>query len=131
MSWLNTPRQSFSALVLTIALLFSDSLLRPSFPQNSPEKIIEQHLQEAQAAEKAKDYNRAAAAYQAILKIRPQWALIHQSLGVVYHLHSRFPEAIASLEKALKLDPSLWGSQLFLGMGVLPHQPVSEGHPSP
>ena len=36
---------------------------------------------------------------------------------MVYHLQSRFPEAIASLEKALKLDPSLWGSQLFLGMG--------------
>jgi tetratricopeptide (TPR) repeat protein len=117
MSWLNTPRQSFSALVLTIALLFSDFLLHASFAQNSPEKQIEQHLQEAQAAEKAKDYNRAAAAYQAILKVRPQWALIHQSLGVVYHLQSRFPEAIASLEKALKLDPSLWGSHLFLGMG--------------
>ena len=36
MSWLNTPRQSFSALVLTIALLFSDSLLHASFAQHSP-----------------------------------------------------------------------------------------------
>lgn len=85
--------------------------------QVSPERQIEHHLQEAQAAEKSKDYDRAAAAYRNILKIRPQWALIHQSLGVVYHLQSRFPEAISSLEKALKLDPSLWGSQLFLGMG--------------
>jgi tetratricopeptide (TPR) repeat protein len=84
---------------------------------DSPERQIERHLQEAQAAEKSKDYDRAIVAYQSILKIRPQWALIHQSLGVVYHLQSRFPEAIASLNRALKLDPSLWGSQLFLGMG--------------
>jgi superkiller protein 3 len=119
MPWLNTLslRQSFSALVLTVVLLFLDPLLHPSLAQNPPEKQIEQYLQEAQAAEKAKDYDRAAAAYQAILKIRPEWALIHQSLGVVYHLQSRFPEAIASLERALKLDASLWGSQLFLGMG--------------
>jgi len=84
---------------------------------DSPEKQIQIHLQAAQAAEKVKDYDSAAAAYQNILKIRPQWALIHQSLGVVYHLDSRFPEAISSLERALKLDPSLFGSQLFLGMG--------------
>ena len=63
--------------------------------ENPPERQIERHLQEAQAAEKKKDYNRAVAAYQSILKIRPQWALIHQSLGVVYHLQSRFPEAIS------------------------------------
>ena len=91
--------------------------IKGEYVTDSPERQIERHLQEAQAAEKNKDYNRAAAAYQAILKIRPQWALVHQSLGVVYHLQSRFPEAISSLEKALKLDPSLWGSQLFLGMG--------------
>jgi len=119
MAWLTTrcPRRCSVALVLTIFLLISGLALRPSFAQTSPEKQVERHLQEAQAAEKDKDYNRAVAAYQSILKLRPQWALIHQSLGVVYHLQSRFPEAISSLTKALKLDPSLWGSQLFLGMG--------------
>ncbi len=91
-------------------------IVRPGVAQTSAEKQIELYLQEAQAAEKEQGLRSAAAAYQSILKIRPQWALIHQSLGVVYHLHSRFPEAISSLEKALKLDPPLWGSHLFLGM---------------
>jgi tetratricopeptide (TPR) repeat protein len=118
MTWLirRRPRRSTLALVLTTSLLPFGLIVRPSVAQTSAEKQIERHLQEAQAAEKSKDYTSAAAAYQSILKVRPQWALIHQSLGVVYHLHSRFPEAISALEKALNLDPTLWGSQLFLGM---------------
>src|SRR5262245_16063652 len=119
MVWLvdRFPRHSQWVWFLTFALLFLNLTQLARSAQTSPEQQIEHHLQEAQAAEKVKDYNRAVAAYQSILKIRPQWALIHQSLGVVYHLQSRFPEAISSLQTALKLDPSLWGSQLFLGMG--------------
>lgn len=111
------PRRLSLALGSAAYLLLSCLTLRANLVQASAEKQLEHYLQEAQAAEKIKDYSRAAAAYQNILKIRPQWALIHQSLGVVYHLQSRFPEAITSLHRALKLDPSLWGSQLFLGMG--------------
>jgi len=119
MVWLidQTPRHSPWVWLLTFALLFLNLTQLAKSAQTSVEQQIEHHLQEAQAAEKGRDYNRAVAAYQSILKIRPQWALIHQSLGVVYHLQSRFPEAISSLQTALKLDPSLWGSQLFLGMG--------------
>src|SRR5262245_44668888 len=119
MVWLvdRIPRHSQWVWLLTFALLFLNLTQPARSAQTSPEQQIEHYLQEAQAAEKVKDYNRAVAAYQSILKIRPQWALIHQSLGVVYHLQSRFPEAISSLQMALKLDPSLWGSQLFLGMG--------------
>jgi tetratricopeptide (TPR) repeat protein len=84
--------------------------------QVSSEKQIERYLQDAQAAEKKQDYASAVAAYQNVLKIRPKWALVHQSLGVVYHLQSRYPEAISALKHALKLDPALWGSYLFLGM---------------
>jgi tetratricopeptide (TPR) repeat protein len=77
---------------------------------------VEQYLRDAQEAERSKDYERSAQAYLKILQIRPEWALIHQSLGVVYHLQSRYPEAIATFERALALDPKLWGSRLFLGM---------------
>ena len=153
MAWLITrrSRQSFSALVLAISLLFSGLPILLGLAENPPsergkegeafrglsgrvferqtdnplalraapfvkgeylrrswqsrsgtgasaEKQIERYLQEAQAAEKKQDYEVAATAYQNILKLRPQWALIHQSLGVVYHLHSRFPEAISSFK---------------------------------
>jgi tetratricopeptide (TPR) repeat protein len=102
---------------LPIALTLAAPLDATSaFPQTPPDKQIESYLQEAQQAEQTKDYQRSAEAYRKILQIRPQWALIHQSLGVVQHLQSRYPEAIAAFEDALKLDPSLWGSHLFLGM---------------
>src|SRR5882762_4723254 len=55
------------------------SLFSRSGPADSPEQQVKNLLQQAQAAEKNKDYSQAAAAYQSILKIRPQWALIHQS----------------------------------------------------
>jgi tetratricopeptide (TPR) repeat protein len=88
----------------------------PPLAQTTPDKQIESYLREAQQAEQTKDYQRSAEAYRKILQIRPQWALIHQSLGVVQHLQNHYPEAIAAFEEALKLDPSLWGSHLFLGM---------------
>jgi tetratricopeptide (TPR) repeat protein len=34
----------------------------------------------------------------------------------VYHLQAKYPEAIAALENALRLDPKLWGSLVFLGL---------------
>jgi tetratricopeptide (TPR) repeat protein len=34
----------------------------------------------------------------------------------VYHLQSLYPQAIAEFQRALTVDPTLWGSYLFLGM---------------
>jgi tetratricopeptide (TPR) repeat protein len=103
-------------LLFLLAWLLSVHPAFASFqlPTLTPE--IEEQLKIAQDAEKNKDYERSAGAYRKILKIQPQWALIHQSLGVVRHLQNKYPEAILSFETALKLDPKLWGSYLFLGM---------------
>ena len=101
-------------LPLLLVLGFPEAPASYPWPQEGSQ--LEHYLLVAQEAEKAKDYARSAEAYLNILKIRPDWALIHQSLGVVYHLQSRYPEAIAVFEKALSLDPRLWGSRLFLGM---------------
>jgi tetratricopeptide (TPR) repeat protein len=98
-----------------LTLLFTSTTLLSAQIQRSPD--IEKYLQAAQDAEKSKDYARSAEAYLEILKIRPDLALIHQSLGVVYHLQNLFPEAIMAFQKALSLDQNLWGSRLFLGMG--------------
>ena len=77
---------------------------------------VGQLLATAQEAEKAGDHQAAEESYQKILELRPQWALIHQSLGVNYHLRSHYSEAIEALEKAIALDEQLWGAHLFLGM---------------
>jgi tetratricopeptide (TPR) repeat protein len=99
-----------------------------SVPQREQE--IERQLQIAQESQKNKDYNRSALAYQEILRLRPDWALIHQSLGVVYHLQSKYKEAIASFNNALRLDPKLWGSYLFLGMDLYRTNQFSKAVPA-
>jgi superkiller protein 3 len=106
-------------LLIPFLLFCVDSMgAEPSLgaAQSEANAQIEQYLQMAQEAEKSKDYTRMVDAYLGILNIRPDWALIHQSLGVAYHLQSRYPQAIAAFEKALTLDPQLWGAHLFLGM---------------
>ncbi|MGH9448578.1 MAG: tetratricopeptide repeat protein, partial [Terriglobia bacterium] len=54
--------------------------------------------------------------YQKLLAARPNQPEILQRLGLVYYLSGRFGDAIPVLAKAAKLDPSLWGSDLFLGI---------------
>ena len=63
-----------------------------------------------------RDYLAAAEHYEAILQLRPEWALIHQSLGVSYHLAKQYSQAITHLKRAVQLDDQLWGAYLFLGM---------------
>lgn len=77
---------------------------------------VQQLLWNAQEAEKGGNYQEAGESYQRILELRPRWALIHQSLGVTYHLRGHYSEAIEALEKAIALDDQLWGAHLFLGM---------------
>lgn len=73
-------------------------------------------LSAAQEDEKAQDYLAASRQYEEILKQHPDLALIRQSLAVTYHLQNRYLEAISEFRRAVKLDPTMWGSYLFLGM---------------
>ena len=49
------------------------------------------------------------------MKIRPS-ADTWQRLGLTRHLQSKFATAIPAFREALRLNPSLWTSRLFLGM---------------
>ena len=84
----------------------------------SAEERIGEHLQAAQRAEGKKDYLAAAKEYESILEIRPDWALIRQSLGVTLHLAGQYETAISHLREAVRLDSELWGAFLFLGMDL-------------
>jgi tetratricopeptide (TPR) repeat protein len=77
---------------------------------------VSARLEAARRAEREKDYAAASREYQAILKLRPDLALVRQSLAITYHLQNRFEEAVDEFERALAADASLWGSHLFLGM---------------
>lgn len=120
-----SPRQTLARLrialraeLLAVAGVFSIlgvALAQPSSPE-SVDALVRSHLAAAKLAESEQDYLAAAERYEAILALRPDWALIHQSLGVTLHLAKRFPQSIEHLVEAVRLDSQLWGAFLFLGI---------------
>jgi len=62
-------------------------------------------LQQAFAAQQAGDFTRAAAAYRAFLKLRPDEIGAHSNLGVVLVKLGRYDEAISEYQKAFRLAP--------------------------
>ncbi len=63
----------------------------------------------------ARNFSAAEAAYEQEIKLRPS-ALAWQRLGLARHLQNKFDSAIPAFRSALKLDPTLWTSHLFLGI---------------
>jgi tetratricopeptide (TPR) repeat protein len=51
------------------------------------------------------------------VKIQPT-AAAWERLGLVRHLQNKYAEAIPAFREAVRLDPKLWTSQLFLGIGL-------------
>lgn len=61
-------------------------------------------------------YDRAAAAYALVLRLRPNSGRLHMEIGFL-HLHTfALDEAEASLERALALDPTLDSARRVLAM---------------
>ncbi len=92
------------------------ALMLPVDARGQEDDAVKRHLTAARSAESRQDYLSAAKEYEAILAIRPRWALIHQSLGVTLHLAGKHSQAIEALGNATELDDQLWGAYLFLGM---------------
>ena len=97
-------------------LLTTLAILRVSGQDAPVDMPMSQRLDAAQRAEQAHDYLAASRQYEEILKTQPKLPLVRQSLAITYHLQNRYPEAIAEFQRALRLDSTLWGSDLFLGM---------------
>ena len=110
------PFRRISRVLTLIALMVPADLRPQAADAAGSEAIVRAHLEAAKRAEARQDHLAAADEYKAILALRPDWALIHQSLGVTYHLAKRFPLSIEHLLEAVRLDEELWGAFLFLGM---------------
>ena len=73
-------------------------------------------LEEARRAEQAKDFSLAGRYYSRYLAAHPEQAEVWQRLGLIRYLSKRYEEAVPPFERALQLDPTLWGSSVFLGI---------------
>jgi tetratricopeptide (TPR) repeat protein len=74
-------------------------------------------LSAAHAAEQAGDFATAEAIYVQLVAQQHD-AGLYQRLGLVRHMQNKFGPASQAFEEAVKLDPSLWSSQLFLGIDL-------------
>ena len=76
---------------------------------------LDEELAEAHNAEVARNYALAESIYVRVVKEHPD-AEIWQRLGLVRHLQNKFQEASVAFQSALRLNPKLWSSHLFLGI---------------
>lgn len=72
-------------------------------------------LAAARKAEQAGNFAAAEAVYSEIVEKQPS-AELYQRLGLVRHMQNKFDGAANAFEQAIKFDPNLWSSHLFLGI---------------
>lgn len=82
--------------------------------QRSPD--FDQRFRQAVEAMRNGDMESAAAGFTVLTKEAPTFAAGHFNLGLVREDQGRHEDAIASLQKAILLNPKLRGANLFLGI---------------
>src|SRR5687768_8608044 len=63
----------------------------------------------------SKDYDRAIAELQAVIKDDPKFVYAHQALGVTYMLMKKWDKSIAAFKEAIRIEPENAESHLQLG----------------
>lgn len=93
-------------------------ILIPVFlPAQTPErKAIQEHYLRAQEAQRSGQNEAAIKEFREILRLDPNNAEAHANLGVIAYTQREYGEAASEFQAALKLRPSLWKAQAFLGM---------------
>jgi len=77
---------------------------------------VDDHFRQASEAMRSGNLEAAAEGFAAVAKEAPDFAAAYLNLGLVREEQGRHEEAIASLQKALHLNPKLRGANLFLGI---------------
>jgi tetratricopeptide (TPR) repeat protein len=70
--------------------------------------------------------DEALAAYQTVLKIKPDKAAAYTNIGVVYYQSGKFDDAVQQMQKALEIDPSDAETHYMLGATYVQQQKLDE-----
>jgi tetratricopeptide (TPR) repeat protein len=77
---------------------------------------VQQLFEQAQKARAGGDLVEAEHKYQEVIRQAPLMANAYHNLGIVYFMQRKYPDAVTTLKKALKLNSSLQGAQVMLGL---------------
>jgi predicted Zn-dependent protease len=100
-------------IVVTLALALS-----PAAVAAQSNDLAARSRQASQAMQDGR-FDAAAAIYRELLKALPNEAGLHMNLGMALAMGGHEADAIAPLERAVRLQPSLLPAQLFLGSTFL------------
>jgi tetratricopeptide (TPR) repeat protein len=80
---------------------------------------IQKHYKRATDAMQAGQNDAAEKQFREILRLDPRNAEAHANIGVIAYTEREYAQAAQEFRAALKLRPSLWNAQAFLGMSEL------------
>jgi len=101
--------------ILIFSVLFSGRVVGQA--PNGQE--IQKHYRRATEAEKAGQTDIAVQEFREVLRLDPHNAEAHANLGVIAYTGKDYTRAAEEFRAALKLRPSLWNAEAFLGMSEL------------
>jgi tetratricopeptide (TPR) repeat protein len=107
----------YRALILTTLALVCLSASY-SFSQTSTNAEIERYSQEGQKALAEARYPDAERAFEKLRDLEPDVPEIYANLGLIYFQEKKFEQAVPSLRRALKLNPSLARLDTLLAMSL-------------
>jgi tetratricopeptide (TPR) repeat protein len=103
----------------------------PIMVAQSPQSTqIRSHYERAQGDLQANRPGDAALEFQAILSLDPNNAEAHANLGLIAFAGANYEVAAREFRSALKIHPSLWNAQAFLGMSEMHLGATEDARPS-
>jgi tetratricopeptide (TPR) repeat protein len=111
------PRLFSANIAVAIFLSLTSSPF--AIAQGTQATDIRSHYERAQSDLQANRPADAAAEFQAILRLDPNNAEAHANLGLIAFAGADYETAAKELRAALKIRPSLWNAQAFLGISEM------------
>ncbi len=102
--------------LLAWGLILIALLLTVEAPSASAQDQVEQLYKEAQEARARGDLTQAEQKYQEVIRRAPQLGNAYHNLGIVYFMGRKYGDAVAVLEKAVKINPRLSEAHAVLGL---------------
>ena len=113
---LKRPSRLSKAVLVIFVWLMSSPLMRAQGAQSGE---IRSHYERAQSDLQANRPGDAALEFQAILRLDPNNAEAHANLGLIAFAGANYETAARELQAALKIHPTLWNAEAFLGMSEM------------